>query len=173
MDNRDFPTTDLPDDGGDRFDEFALGVKKKFRPDWLDSENTIFINKLNFVTNNFQETHKNVKQLKTTVYQNQKLAIEDLEVKVRELTEEHLHTRTKLDSMENNLPRMIREMIDYYSEQKLNHKFEQFVLKKDFREALSVKMDHAIFNDWCKQQLNNESLNDKEFKTEERLFTLE
>ena len=34
-------------------------------------------------------------------------------------------------------------------------------------------MDHAIFNDWCKQQLNNESLNDKEFKTEERLFTLE
>ena len=70
MDNRDFPTTDLPDDGGDRFDEFALGVKKKFRPDWLDSENTIFINKLNFVTNNFQETHKNVKQLKTTVYQN-------------------------------------------------------------------------------------------------------
>ena len=28
-------------------------VKKRFRPDWLDNENTIFINKLNQVTQTF------------------------------------------------------------------------------------------------------------------------
>ena len=53
---RDVTTSDLPKpekDEGDRFDEFALGVKKGFRPDWLESENTLFINKLNFVTKNF------------------------------------------------------------------------------------------------------------------------
>ena len=65
---RDFPSQDLPTEGKDRFDEFAMGVKRKFRPDWLDSENTIFINKLNFVTNNYEDTHKSVKGLKTTVY---------------------------------------------------------------------------------------------------------
>lgn len=113
---RDVTTTDLPQDGKDRFDEFAMGVKKKFRPDWLDSENTIFINKLNFLTNNFEDTHKSVKSLKTTVYRDHKLSIEELEIKAREISEEHTHTRCKLDSMENNLPRMIREMIDYYAE---------------------------------------------------------
>jgi hypothetical protein len=62
MDNeRDFTTTDLPNDGTDRFNEFSMGVKQKFRPDWLDSENTIFINKLNFVTTNFEDMHKSVK----------------------------------------------------------------------------------------------------------------
>lgn len=54
--------------------------------------------------------------------------------------------------MENNLPRMIREMIDYYSDQKLNKRFELFATKKELREQLSVKMDHAIFNDYVKQQ---------------------
>jgi hypothetical protein len=67
---RDFTTQDLPNDGKDRFDEFAMGVKRKFRPDWLDSENTLFINKLNFVTTNYEDTFKTVKNLKTTVYQN-------------------------------------------------------------------------------------------------------
>jgi len=174
MDNeRDFTTTDLPDDGTDRFNEFAMGVKKKFRPDWLDSENSIFINKLNFITNNFEETQKTVKSLKNTVYNNQKLAIEELEVKSREILEEHTHTRGKLDSMENNLPRMIREMIDYYADQKLNKKFDLFVTKRELRDQLSVKMDYAIFNDYCRQQQNDEALNDKEFKTDERLFLLE
>lgn len=30
-----------------------MGVKKNYRPDWLDSENTMFINKLNNTTKNF------------------------------------------------------------------------------------------------------------------------
>jgi hypothetical protein len=34
-------------------------------------------------------------------------------------------------------------------------------------------MDFVIFNDYVKQQQNNEALNDKEFKTDERIFLLE
>lgn len=71
--SRDFPSEDLPKDGKGRFDEFAMGVKRKFRPDWLDSENTMFINKLNFVTNNYEDTHNIVKGLKTTIYNTYKL----------------------------------------------------------------------------------------------------
>ena len=41
----------------DRFTEFALGVKQKYRPEWLDSENALFINKLNFVAKNYEDTH--------------------------------------------------------------------------------------------------------------------
>ena len=42
----------------DRFDEPLMGGKKAYRPDWLDSENGLFINNLNFCAKNFAETHK-------------------------------------------------------------------------------------------------------------------
>ena len=48
------------DHSPDRFDQPGMGVKQSFRPDWLDSENHIFINKLNFVAKNYEETHKTV-----------------------------------------------------------------------------------------------------------------
>jgi len=44
----------------DRFDEPLMGVKRAFRPEWLDSENGIFINNLNYCAKNFQETHNQV-----------------------------------------------------------------------------------------------------------------
>lgn len=44
-----------------------MGVKKKFRPDWLTSENQMFINKLNYVVKNFDEDHKSVSALQRTV----------------------------------------------------------------------------------------------------------
>ena len=48
------------DNDADRFDEVFMGVKKKFKPDWLDTENKMFINKLNFVCKNYEQTHKSV-----------------------------------------------------------------------------------------------------------------
>ena len=152
---RDVTESDLPKPSGDepdRFDEHAMGVKKSFRPDWLQSENTLFINKLNFVTKNFAETHKTTKQLKTTVSIDHNNRLDDLELKLKDLSEEHLHTRTKLDSMENNLPRMIREMIDYYSDQKLNPRFEACLKKSEFEGKLLSKMDNATFNEYVKMQ---------------------
>ena len=92
-----------------------------------------------------------VNNLKATVFQNHKVALEELDVKSREIDSDHTNTRTKLDAMENNLPRMIREMIEYYADQKLNKRFDAYATKGELREQLSVKMDHAIFNDYCKQ----------------------
>lgn len=45
-----------------------MGVKKKYRPDWLDSDNKLFINKLNHVAKNYDGDHKAVKNLKNAVY---------------------------------------------------------------------------------------------------------
>lgn len=115
------------DEGEDRFDEFAMGVKRKYRPDWLDSENKLFINKLNHVTKNYDGDHKSVsaqpyltlqvKNLKHTVYNVHKPQLHELEVNLRDLKEAHKLTRSKLESVEENLPRMVREMIDFYTEQ--------------------------------------------------------
>jgi hypothetical protein len=38
----------------DRFDDVFMGVKKHYRPDWLQNDNKIFINKLNFVAKNYE-----------------------------------------------------------------------------------------------------------------------
>lgn len=38
----------------------GLDVKKTYRPDWIDSENRIFINKLNFVCEHFDKNHNDV-----------------------------------------------------------------------------------------------------------------
>jgi hypothetical protein len=77
--------------------------------------------------------------------------LDSLELKLKDLSEEHLHTRTKVDSMESNLPRMIREMIDYYSDQKLNPKFDKLLSKSEFDSKIALKMDYAIFNEYVKK----------------------
>ena len=41
-----------------QFEMFNISVKKAFRPEWLDAENTLFINKLNYCAKNFEPTHK-------------------------------------------------------------------------------------------------------------------
>lgn len=48
------------DEDADRFDDVYMGVKKQYRPDWLTHDNKIFINKLNFVAKNYEQTHKSV-----------------------------------------------------------------------------------------------------------------
>jgi len=66
-----------------------------------------------------------------------------------------------------------KECAKLYDNILLAPQFEQFLLKKDFKEALSVKMDYVIFNNYLKEQLSKEVVNDKEFKIEERLFMIE
>jgi len=64
----------------DRFHEHALGVKMHYRPDWLDSENKLFINKLNFAAKHYSETHATVKNLKTTCLKDHKLLLDELDI---------------------------------------------------------------------------------------------
>ena len=69
-----------------------MGVKKKYRPEWLDSENTLFINKLNHMAKHYQDDHKavsfifitlQIKNLKNAVYNLQKPQIHELELALR------------------------------------------------------------------------------------------
>jgi len=48
------------------------------------------------------------------VFKEHKSRIDELDMKLRDLNDEHMTTRVKTDSMENNLSKMIREMCDYY-----------------------------------------------------------
>lgn len=57
-----------------------------------------------------------MKNLKFTVYKEHTAKLEDLELTLRELKEEHTHTRVKVESIENTLPKLVREMIDYYTD---------------------------------------------------------
>lgn len=44
-------------------DKPIAAVKKTFRPDWIDSENKIFINELNFICENFRKNQEDVSLL--------------------------------------------------------------------------------------------------------------
>lgn len=57
------------DGDADRFDDVYMGVKKQYRPDWLTHENKLFINKLNFVAKNYDQTHKSVRRMSSLILQ--------------------------------------------------------------------------------------------------------
>lgn len=157
----------------DRFQEMAMGVKRAYRPDWLDSENTIFINKLNFVTEHFEDAHRTVEQLKSTVFTEHKNRFDEFELRVRDNSEQIYQLRLSLQTLESNLPQMVREMVDYYGEHKLSPKLEAFVPKAEYKETVGCKLDYVVFNEFVKRQQQAEQANTKEFKTDERLFTIE
>jgi hypothetical protein len=79
----------------------------------------------------------------------------------------------RVDSIESNLPKMIREMIDYYSDTKIKPILEKYLTVEQYREEIVNKLDYVMFNDYKKEQIQKEALNDKEFKTDERIFTIE
>ena len=64
-------------------------------------------------------------------------------------------------------------MLDYYAEQKLNPIFETFVKKTALKDQMALKMDTALFHEYVKKQQQAEAVNDKEMRTDERLFSLE
>lgn len=78
-----------------------------------------------------------------------------------------------MDTMETNLPKMVRELIEFYIEQRINPRLETFVTHKDHKDSISSKMDYVLFNDYVKTQLQKDAVNDKEFRIEERLFQIE
>lgn len=107
------------------------------------------------------------------MYESHKLRLNESELALKQLQEEHGYTRSKLETMEENLPKMIREMIDYYTDTKLAPRLDQFVEKKEYNERISLKLDQYVFNEYVKGIQQSEMCNDKEFKTDERLFLIE
>lgn len=56
----------------DRFNDPINAVRKKYQADYMDSANTLFINSLNFVATNYEDTYATVEKLQVTVNKNHK-----------------------------------------------------------------------------------------------------
>ena len=48
------------------------------------------------------------------MYTLHKVSVAELELNLRDVTEDLRFTKVKLESIEENLPKMVREMIDFY-----------------------------------------------------------
>ena len=98
----------------DDSDEDKLkNVKISYRPDWLDSENHIFINKLNNMCKSYEKAFEDIGQLKRVVYKTHKLNISELKDDVRNLRDDYVISKEKLSSIEGSIPIMVREMIKF------------------------------------------------------------
>ena len=149
------------------------GTKEAHRENWLDSDNRIFINKLNHICENHDKVTKDLKGLKTQVYKNHKVEIDDLFIKVKTLTDDFKITQNKVDTVQDKLPTTIREMVEYYINNGLDQRLEKLVTKIEFNNKVNLKMDYAYFNDYVKRDLDKGSAKDSEFELKEKLHEIE
>ena len=154
-------------------DRFSTLVKKEFESDYLNSENKLFINKLNKISATFEATQASVSLLNMTVNKDHKLQLEDQMLQIKDQCEDLKFFKSRLEDVENHLPKMIREMVDYYMEIQVKPQLQIYCTKEEFKTEIVQKMDYAIFKDYVKEVINRETADNKEFKTDERLYMLE
>lgn len=154
-------------------DRFSTLVKKEFESDYLNSENKLFINKLNKISATYEATQASVSLLNMTVNKDHKLQLEDQMLQIKDQCEDLKFFKSRLEDVENHLPKMIREMVDYYMEIQVKPQLQIYCTKEEFKTEIVQKMDYAIFKDYVKEVINRETADNKEFKTDERLYMLE
>ena len=59
--------------------------------------------------------------------------IEDFEIRIRDIKDDLMHTRVKAETIENSLPTMIREMIEFYVCEKVTPLLDKFLEKSTFK----------------------------------------
>lgn len=62
-----------------------------------------------------------------------------------------MHTRVKTETIENSLPTMIREMIEFYVSEKVTPQLDKFLEKSTFKQAMSLKMDETVFDNYVRK----------------------
>lgn len=107
------------------------------------------------------------------MYKTHRLEIEDLYSKTREVADDFKTTKEKVLAMEDNLPKIVREMIAFYIDQRFEKRFDTFLTKDDFKAQISYKMDYEVFKDYQKREIEAKEVDDKEFKIDERFNQLE
>ena len=99
---------------------------------------------MNYCAKNYAEAHNQVclkfrfldpfdfkwPNCETLCTKNHKLRLFESELALEQLREEHGYTRSKLETMEDNLPKIIREMIDYHKDTNLAPRLDCLVKKK-------------------------------------------
>ena len=79
-----------------------------------------------------------------------KLVVDDLDLSIRDAKEEIRGLKFRLDTIESSIPKMVRELIDFYAEQKVNPRFENLLTRKEHKDAIALKLDYVVFNDYVK-----------------------
>ena len=102
------------------------------------------------------------------MYKTHRLEIEDLYSKTREVADDFKTTKEKVLAMEDNLPKIVREMIAFYIDQRFEKRFDTFLTKDEFKAQISYKMDYEVFKDYQKREIEAKEVDDKEFKIDER-----
>lgn len=67
----------------------------------------------------------------------------------------------------------VREMVQYYFDQRVESRLEQFVTVDLLAEKLKVKMDNAMFFEFQKKRLEAKSLDNREFKLAEKFHNMQ
>ena len=111
--------------------------------------------------------------LKQRVLKEQRNDIDELQLKMREINDMHSLTKSKMGNLEENMTNAIREMVSYYFDQRVESRLEKFVTADELKEKLKVKMDNAVFFDYKKKRLEMESLDNKDFKLEEKFHKMQ
>lgn len=96
-----------------------------------------------------------------------------MDINQRDLKEQFKSLKFKFENLEGQFPRMVRELIEYYFEQQIHPKVDNFISRDEHRKDAAKKLDYEVFNNYVKTQMQNQAVNEKEFKIEERLHNLE
>ena len=111
--------------------------------------------------------------MRKTISKGIKPDIEDLSLKIREFTDDFGATKSRVYTMEDNLPKMIREMISFYVDQKFEKRFDLFVTKDVLKSQLATKMDYTVFKDFQRHEADAAMSDMTVFKNNERFISLE
>ena len=112
------------------------------RIDFLGQDNHIFINKLNFICKNYDTNFKDVKRMKKIMEDSILTSLEKQRLVLNETSDKVDYLQSKVLTIENHLPVMIQEILEFYFEKKVGDLLSQLVTKDNFKKALSVKLDN-------------------------------
>lgn len=67
---------------------------------------------------------------------------------MREVQDSSTLQRVKIDDLENNTPQIVRDMVNYYFDQRVETRLDVFITHEDLKKQLAKKMDLMHFRDF-------------------------
>lgn len=114
-----------------------------------------------------------MKALKMTVFKQYKVDIEDLQVKMKSTQDRLKVAASKFDNMEDSIPSICRNMVNFYFDQRVEAKLDQFITMDKLKEVISTKMDYSYFRAYEKKMLEKEAMDDSKQVFNEKISKIE
>lgn len=135
-------------------------------------QNGILINQLTQVVNTYDKLQRDCQTNKTQLQDD---VVPELQRIVREkkaLETEVAYIESKLKNLDNNLPDMIKEIMEYYITEQSKKDQETYVTYQQMKEASKKKLDCTVFRQFADQQLAKQSIEDLAENIENQLVTI-